>query len=200
MSELDPHAHAAFDRPDGLRIGIDMDGVLADFTAGWIARYNAEFGTALQASDVQRWEGLHGLTHFADMDAFWTWARADGVTIFRDLPPIPGAIETIRDLARRHRIVIVSSKFDWAIPDSLAWLARHGVTAREVHFVWRKSTVPCDVYLEDAPHQLEELVASRPASTVCRMVQPWNDDVPGTVAVRSWDQFAAVIEGLASGR
>jgi 5'(3')-deoxyribonucleotidase len=177
-----------------------MDGVLADFTAGWIERYNADFGAALQPADVQRWEGLHGLTHFEDMDAFWTWARADGATIFRDLPPIPGAIETVRDLARRHRIVIVSSKFDWAIPDSLAWLARHGIAAREVHFVWRKSTVACDVYLEDAPHQLDELVASRPAATVCRMVQPWNGDVPGTIPVRSWSEFAALVAELAAGR
>ena len=189
-------AHEAFDRPGGLRIGIDMDGVLADFNAGWIERYNADFGTSLQASDVRRWDGLHGLTHFEDMDGFWSWAKGDGCTIFRDLPAFPGAIETVLALATNHRIVIVSSKFDWAIPDSLAWLARHGIPAREVHFVWRKSTVPCDVYLEDAPHQLEELVAARPEALVCRMVQPWNDDLPGTVAVRSWDEFAALIDGL----
>jgi 5'(3')-deoxyribonucleotidase len=186
----------AADRPTGLRIGIDMDGVLTDFNTGWMARYNADFGTSLQASDVLRWEGLHGLTHFEDMDSFWSWAQGDGHSVFRDLPAMPGAIETIQALARRHRIVIVSAKFDWAIPDSLAWLARHGIPAREVHFVWQKSNVPCDVYLEDAPHQLEELVAARPDALVCRMVHPWNDEVPGTVPVRSWSEFAALVDEL----
>ena len=79
------------DRPYGLRIGIDMDGVLTDFNTGWMARYNADFGTSLQASDVLRWEGLHGLTHFEDMDSFWSWAQGDGHSVFRDLPAMPGA-------------------------------------------------------------------------------------------------------------
>jgi 5'(3')-deoxyribonucleotidase len=186
----------AVDRPYGLRIGVDMDGVLTDFNSGWMARYNADFGTALQASDVRSWEGLHGLTHFDDMAAFWTWARGDGHSVFRDLPAMPDAIDTVISIARRHRVVIVSAKFDWAIPDSLAWLARHGVPAREVHFVWQKSNVPCDVYLEDAPHQLEELVVARPDAVVCRMVQPWNRDVAGTVPVRDWQEFASLVEEL----
>jgi hypothetical protein len=74
------------------------------------------------------------------------------------------------------------------------------VPAREVHFVWQKSNVPCDVYLEDAPHHLEELVTARPEALVCRMVQPWNDEVPGTVAVRSWAEFAAIVDDLEARR
>ena len=163
--------------------------------AGWRAT-TAISATSLQASDVLRWDGLHGLTQFEDMDAFWAWAQGDGHSVFRDLPAMPGAIETLQALARRHRVVIVSAKFDWAIPDSLAWLARHGVPAREVHFVWQKSNVPCDVYLDDAPHQLSELVTARPDAVVCRMVHPWNDEVPGTVPVRSWSEFAALIDEL----
>ena len=48
----------------GIRIGIDMDGVLADFNTGWMTRYNADFGTYLDASMVQEWDGLYTLTHF----------------------------------------------------------------------------------------------------------------------------------------
>ena len=51
----------------GIRVGIDMDGVLADFNTGWMTRYNAEFGTDLRASMVQQWNGLHTLTHFESM-------------------------------------------------------------------------------------------------------------------------------------
>ena len=48
----------------GIRVGIDMDGVLADFNTGWMSRYNAEFGTDLEASMVEQWDGLYTLMHF----------------------------------------------------------------------------------------------------------------------------------------
>ncbi len=183
--------------PEFLRLGIDMDGVLADFNTGWIDRYNERFEKQLRHTDVVQWDGLHELTHFTTMEAFWEWFQQDGRSIFRDLPVYPDSIETIERLARDHRVVIVSSKFDWAIPDTLEWLAEHRVTAREIHFVHDKTAVACDVYLEDAPYHLQALVEKRPDATVCRMVRPWNVPVPGTVNVESWDQFADLVDSLA---
>jgi 5'(3')-deoxyribonucleotidase len=181
-------------------VGIDMDGVLADFNTGWMTRYNREFGTALEASLVQRWDGLEDLTHFASMADFWDWARGEGRSTFRDAPALPGAIEAVNRIAERHRLVIVSSKFAWAIPDSLAWLADHGVRAREVHFLWDKALADCDIYLDDAPHVLRHLVAMRPEAVVCRMVCAWNEPLPGCLDVASWDQFEAVVEQVAGDR
>ena len=181
------------DRPGRLRLGIDLDGVVADFNSGWMARYNHEFGAQLEASHVVSWDGMLRLTHFPSMDEFWAWAQLGGASIFRELPAFPGAVETMTRLAADHRIVIVSSKFDWAIPDTLAWLSEHRVPAREIHFVWDKTSVPCDVYLEDAPHNLEALVTAHPDALVCRMVQPWNMPLPGALDVADWDEFAAAV-------
>jgi 5'(3')-deoxyribonucleotidase len=184
----------------GLRIGVDMDGVLADFNSGWISRYNDDFGTRLEASQVRQWDGPERLTHFASMDEFWAWARGDGRSTFRDAPALPGAVEAVDRIAQRHRLVIVSSKFPWAIPDSLAWLADHAVRAREVHFLWDKGVADCDVYLDDAVHVLRQLVAARPDAMVCRMVRPWNEPVPGTIDIESWDAFEALVDELAEAR
>ena len=178
-----------------LRLGIDLDGVVADFNVGWMERYNREFGTQLHHSQVVMWDGLQGLTHFPTMEAFWDWARSGPASIFRDLPIFEGAREAMERLATAHRIVIVSSKFDWAIPDTLAWLADHRIPAREIHFVWDKTGVPCDVYLEDAPHNLEALVARRPESLVCRMVRPWNRPLAGAHDVTGWPEFEAAVAG-----
>jgi 5'(3')-deoxyribonucleotidase len=184
----------------GLRVGVDMDGVLTDFNTGWMDRYNADFGTTLDTSLVRRWDGLYRLTHFESMEAFWTWAQGAGRSTFRDAPPLPGAIEAITRIGKRHRVVIVSSKFEWAIPDSLAWLADHRVPAREVHFLWDKTLARCDVYLDDAPHQLAELRDGLPDAIVCRMVHPWNDPMPGVRDVHSWDDFEAIVEETAANR
>jgi 5'(3')-deoxyribonucleotidase len=182
------------DRSASIRVGIDMDGVLADFNASWMARYERAFGTHLDVTMVRSWEGLHELTHFGSMAEFWEWVRSDGAAAFRDAPAMPGAVEVAERLARRHRLVIVSSKFDWAIPASLGWLAEHAIPAREVHFLWDKSRAGCDVYLDDAPHVLERLRSQAPGATVCRMVRPWNAPLEGVIDVSSWDELEAVVE------
>jgi 5'(3')-deoxyribonucleotidase len=182
----------------GLRLGIDLDGVVADFNVGWIERYNRDFGTQLHHSQVVAWDGLHTLTHFESMEDFWAWAQTGAASVFRDLPVVEGALPTMHELAREHRIVIISSKFDWAIPDTLAWLAEHRVPAREIHFVWDKTSVPCDVYLEDAPANLETLVAAHPAALVCRMVRPWNRPVAGAIDVADWSSFRERVHGWAA--
>lgn len=188
------------DRLSGLRVGLDMDGVLADFNSGWMRRYNKDFGATLEPSMVTTWEGMHRLTHFPSMAEFWGWARGDRHSTFRDAPALPGAVEAARRIGHEHRLVIVSSKFEWAIPDSLAWLADHKIPAREVHFLWDKTQAGCDVYLDDAPHQLEELSAGLPDATICRMVHPWNRPVPGVHDIHSWDEFEALVSKLAEAR
>jgi 5'(3')-deoxyribonucleotidase len=182
------------DQPrERLRLGIDLDGVVADFNVGWMERYNREFGAQLHHSQVVMWDGLQGLTHFPSMEAFWEWARGGPASIFRDLPIFDGARAALERLAVEHRIVIVSSKFDWAVPDTLAWLAEHRIPAREIHFTWDKPSVPCDVYLEDAPHNLEALVERRPEALVCRLVRPWNMPVEGARDVADWAEFEAAV-------
>ncbi len=66
------------DSPEHLRLGIDLDGVVADFNGGWIARYNRDFGASLHPDQVIGWDELHALTAFRSMAEFWAWARGDG--------------------------------------------------------------------------------------------------------------------------
>lgn len=186
-------------RDGRLRIGVDLDGVVADFNAGWIDLYNREFGTAISSDEVVGWDHMLTLTHFPVMDEFWTWARSahdDRRCIFRYLGTYPGAVDGLRDLVGRHHVVIVSHKFPWAIPDTLAWLAELEVPLQEIHFLRAKAQVDCDVYLEDAPYQLADLRAGRPDAIVCRFVRPWNKPVEGCVDIHDWSAFVAYVDAL----
>jgi 5'(3')-deoxyribonucleotidase len=180
-----------------MRLGIDLDGVVADFNAGWISRYNDEFGGAIPFDAVQSWDGIHPLTHFEHAGEFWSWAAGHGgSSIFRHLDPYPGAVETLRALVDAgNDIVILTQKPTWAIADTFAWIGEHRLPTREVHILADKGQVACDVYLDDAPHQLQRLRMVRPEATVCRFVRPWNEPVPGAVDIDSWTAFRDLVEG-----
>ena len=178
-----------------MRLGIDLDGVVADFNKGWIDRYNVDFESDLTPEAVTMWDGMERLTHFPDMGAFWGWAKdfGDG-SLFRHLEAYPDAVPTLNRLAADHKIVIITTKPDWAVLDTLAWVAEHKLPTREVHVVdWKtpKWQVPCDVYLDDAPHQIEEIAANRPESVMYRFVRPWNEPVVGARDVHDWAEFEA---------
>ena len=182
-----------------MRLGIDLDGVVADFNQGWMDLYNDEFRASLTPDLVVTWDGVHELAGFASMDEFWQWARgADRPSIFRNLPTFPGALDALRDLASRHRIVIITTKPSWAVHDTFAWLADNEVPTREVHITNRKHQVATDVYLEDSPYHLPTLVERRPAATVCRFVRPWNGPVAGAHDVHDWDEFVGLVDTLGS--
>jgi len=175
-----------------MRLGIDLDGVVADFNAGWMKIHAAEFGSTLRPEDVTTWNNLHTVAGFDDMRSFWSWAspKDHRRSIFRHLDTYPDSVETL-DVLRRsgHQIVIVTTKPQWAHTDTLHWLADNGIPTAEVHMTDDKHEVDCDVYLDDAPHVLDDLVAARPHALVCRFVRPWNDPTPGTVDVNGWDDF-----------
>jgi 5'(3')-deoxyribonucleotidase len=179
-----------------MRLGIDLDGVVADFNAGWMALHAEEHGSDLSPDQVTGWNGLHELGGFAHMGEFWHWARGGDrrPSIFRHLDPYPGAVETLWALARDgHEVVILTAKPDWAIHDTLHWLADHELPTREVHILDDKWRVECDVYLDDSPHVLPAVVDHRPDATVCRFVRSWNQPVDGAVDVADWPGFRQLV-------
>ena len=178
-----------------MRLGIDLDGVVADFASGWVNRYNSEFDSELSSEQINHWDAMGNLTHFESMGAFWRWAaRGERGSIFRHLEPYPGAVETLDRLSRNHEIVIITAKPDWAVHDTFAWMADHRIPTREIHVTEAKWRVPCDVYLDDSPRQIDELHRNRPEAVVCRFVRPWNEPFPGVRTIRDWDEFETLVD------
>jgi 5'(3')-deoxyribonucleotidase len=187
-------------RGGGLRVGVDLDGVVADFARGWVNRYNAQFGTAITLAQATAWHAPAELTHFGSMAGFWQWARTagdgPGRSLFRDLGTYPDAMDGLRDLLTLAHVVVLTAKPRWAISDTLAWLADLRLPLPEVHVTYHKAAVDCDVYFEDAPHHLEQLRAQRPGAVVCRWVRPWNRPVPGCVDVSGFEDALVVVREL----
>jgi uncharacterized protein len=186
--------------PRALRLGIDLDGVVADFNKGWTWRYNRDFPDRLDheltAADVVEWNAPTLLSHFRDMDEFWEWAEtcAEGRSLFHGLDPYPGAIDALHRLrAGGHHLVILTTKPHFSVHDTYDWLARQRIPSTEVHILDDKTQVECDIYLDDADHNLEALVDAHPDATVCRYVRPWNGAIRGTVDVHDWPSFERAV-------
>ena len=179
-----------------LRLGIDLDGVVADFNEGWTRMYNRDFGTNIEPDDVQQWNAPVGLTHFASMSQFWKWARtcSDGASLFRGLNTYEGAVAALNHLARRHHIVIVTTKPGFAVWDTYEWIAENRLPTTEVHMVDDKTTVDFHVYLDDGDHNLSALSYMHPDRAVVRFVRPWNNPHPGVADVTSWEEFVTAVD------
>lgn len=185
-----------------MRLGIDLDGVVADFNRGWITRFNRDHSTSLTIDDVLEWDAPMTLTGFADIDEFWAWfatAGDNGGSIFADLDAYPQALDALRGLdSLGHELVVLTTKPDFAVHETLRWLAEHRFPTREVHLLEVKADIECDVYLDDADHNLESIAARRPDATVCRYVRPWNRHHAGVVDVEGWDDFRGVVDVLST--
>ena len=187
-----------------MRLDIDLDGVVSDFNKGWIDQYNADFAATIPLDAVTTWNGIAPLTHFVDMDAFWEWAKDFGNgSLFRHLEVYPDALPALERLAQDHDIVIITAKPDWAVADTLAWLADHRLPTREVHVVdlhAPKWPVPCDVYLDDAPSHIRGIAEHRPEAEMCRYVRPWNEPRAGVHDIHNWEEFEDVVGILSTTR
>jgi 5'(3')-deoxyribonucleotidase len=169
-----------------LPIGIDLDGVVADFVGGWIKRMAAEYPEwkAPVEADITDWDFVDQTVFPNDWTTFWQWVKMEH--LFDDLNAYPGAVGAINDISHYSDIVFITARPVWACEDTLRWLDREGLGRFTVCYNGSKTSIPCSAYIEDAPHFLAQYVAERPEAVTFRMVRPWNSMVDWTVPLYGW--------------
>lgn len=187
----------------GFKIGVDLDGVSADFDRHWRNEYRVWFGVEIPVAS-EHWDSFLDDTHFESEDEFWAWVRS--VPAFWErMPVIPGAFGSLYELLRAgNEITFITSRPEHARAGTESWLARHypiGFPKPRVEFRLKhlKGGIPVQVYLDDNPEVVESL---REKPCVLIFDQPWNRDVKPSKSVhrvRGWGEVKRFIDCLNSG-
>ncbi len=169
---------------DGFILGVDLDGVCGDYTAALrevvVERTGADpSGLPFERSwDFHEW-GLSA-AQFENLHQ----AAVMEHRIFRTMPALPGAAETLWRLSDAGvwiRIITHRLYVNWghaiAVADTVDWLDQVGIPYRDLCFLGAKPQVEADCYIEDAPHNVIALRAS--GAYVVVFDQPYNRDMPG---------------------
>jgi 5'(3')-deoxyribonucleotidase len=150
-------------------LGVDLDGVCADFYGGlrplaaeWlgvrIETLTEEVTCGLPEWSIDRAPGGY--------EAFHRFAVAQR-GLFQSLTPLPGAGPALRRLTFEHnvRIRIVTHRLcaghlhQIALRQTAEWLDSHDIPYSDLCFIQDKAAVDADVYLEDSPESIAELRA-----------------------------------------
>lgn len=148
-------------------LGVDLDGVVADFYAGmrpiaaeWLG-VPADSLTPTPGYALAEWN-LQAAGSYEDLHRFAVTQR----NLFRALAPIPGAAAALRRLSQqRIRIRIITHRLyiryfhEQAVQQTVAWLEHHGIPYWDLCFMKDKAAVGADLYIEDSPGNVEALRA-----------------------------------------
>lgn len=174
------------------RLGSDIDETLAGYLPA-LKPYVARFGN-------RRIEDLKPPRQWSLVDAGWCrhpeeylefHARAVEEGLYRNLPVFPNAKEALQRLSDKGvRVLLLTNRYlPYTDPaqvreDTEYWIRENGIPCDELHIVSSKPSVEADLYIDDAPHNIKEILAAGKKAVVYR--QPYNQSVGTAPYVSDW--------------
>lgn len=146
-------------------LGVDLDGVCADFyarmreiAAEWFEKPIAELPTHVSFG-LQEW-GVGDRAQYESLHRFAVTQRE----LFKTCPMIPGARKYLRMLSNEgYRIRVITHRLfiqyfhDRAVLQTMEWLDDHGIPFWDLCFMKDKDQVGADIYIEDSPSNIRQL-------------------------------------------
>ena len=168
-----------------LRILVDVDGVLADFTGSFLRCYRLYGGEVPDGWQPSTWTCIDRLPSVGARKAAW-----EHPDLFRVMEPLPGALDALWHLNHDHDVRLVTHiAAPWGVhvPARMRWLERHCRfldTTRQVIVTSEKDVVSGDVLVDDYPANLRRWLRANPDGSGALVNQPWNQG--GTSLAALW--------------
>jgi 5'(3')-deoxyribonucleotidase len=161
-------------KAQGLRIGVDIDGVLANQIAGILPRIRARYGVDLSYDDITDWQLPIGTN--SDVKVEIENAMSDPDYILR-MPLHADAARFMETLFDGNRLYVVTARPLEAKADTEAWLGKCKfrfdglINLKEK----AKSMFQTDVLVDDYVGNVDEYLSNSSGIAVL-VSQPWNQD------------------------
>jgi 5'(3')-deoxyribonucleotidase len=190
-----------------LRIGLDVDGVIADMTTPACVIMSEMLGRPFSPAEVVRWDFDHALPP-EQRPLFWERMGVPGFC--RAIPPYEGAVEAVRRLEEIADVYLVTSPLPcgqtWT-HERDAWAQHHfEIPRRRIIHTAAKHLVAVHMLIDDRPQNLSEWATEHPGCPVLWR-QPYNaeHDILPEISSRllhtdSWDDVIFRTESMTCGR
>ena len=181
----------------GMRIAVDLDGVLADTIVPLCSILNKRHGAQLTPKSFVQWHAWE-VVHitkdefFRAMDEAWfNW---------EEIPPIEDNLAfKVNQLKKFGEVDIVTGRSQETVPPALSWLRNHGILYDEfvrTETTKAKASLNYDIFVDDAAELMALLASSFDRSGILYS-QPWNQNAPSmprVFRVQRWDEIPQKLE------
>jgi len=180
------------------RIGIDIDGVIADSQTVIIRKLNQHFGKNYNLADFVnlRPVKMFGLNR-KQLDKF---IMTKELEIIQETVPIPGAVETLIRLIENHELHLVTARSPLYSGQTEAWLKKYGIPYSRIRLLGQHDKrgacleLGVDLFIEDNKKNALQIISC--GIPVLLMNATYNQGtLPGMVTrVFNWDEIKQYIE------
>jgi len=160
----------------GLRIGIDVDGVIANQITGVIPRIKSRLGISLSYQDVVHWKMPLAQS---SIDKEIVLAMEDSSYI-RSMPMHPFARAILDDLYEENNISIITARPPHTESWTRLWLTKQGISYDNLYSVQEKekSLYALELLIDDYIGNIMEFLDKTTGSAIL-VNQPWNQERGG---------------------
>jgi len=162
-----------------MKIGVDVDSILADFIPTFLEYVNDKHDTNIKYEDINHWDWLP-----CDLVDFWD--EIENISKLKSwmisVQPIKGSIFNMKKLSLDHYIKIVSSRYHTAIPTTIEWLYKWDYPFDEyipTIFGVKKTqdVIDCDILIDDRTKNIIDYLNSDHSRGIGIILDhPWNRD------------------------
>jgi 5'(3')-deoxyribonucleotidase len=187
-----------------LKIALDCDGVLSDFTSGALRVIDEVTGRKYTAADIKEFNFAKALGLSKQETSAVMKMISSRRGFAASLPPYPLARQGVRRLRELGEVYCVTSPWDtnpWWREERTVWLALHfGIDV--VHHAVDKSVYAADIFVDDRSDHVCAWLAARPGRTAVlwRTLHNTSEAIPcGAHSTGSWEELYQIARATVMG-